>query len=257
MKNLEFLYAINGIDNEFITEAADDERVKEAFCAEWGEEDESEQTDGDTAEETQMKKKITKRTHKVSFKKMLLVAVISMLLFAMGVTVSGKRIDDLDILKDFGYRIVELFVGERVEYEGIDIIKENESIKYESIEEFFKRTNYDVLYPSKLPKEITIKKVILTGSYDSYMEYTWKYKDIAYLTNRASEFCIICNTNPDYYINLTNMKFEIIDDYGCYILNTETFVQCTFIYENNTYHIEAPTYEDIVTIVSGMKKYDE
>ena len=26
MKNLEFLYAINGIDDEFITEAADDER---------------------------------------------------------------------------------------------------------------------------------------------------------------------------------------------------------------------------------------
>ncbi len=67
MKDLEFLYAINNIDDEFITEAADDERLKEAFCAEWGEEDKGEQTDIDTEEAPQQKS--IKRTHKVSFKK--------------------------------------------------------------------------------------------------------------------------------------------------------------------------------------------
>lgn len=93
MKNLEFLYAINGIDDEFITEAADDEKLKEAFCAEWGEEDGSEQTESDTAEEKQTKKKINKRTHKVRFKKILLVAVISILLFALSVGALAKYFD--------------------------------------------------------------------------------------------------------------------------------------------------------------------
>ncbi len=87
MKDLEFLYAINDIDDEFITEAADDERLKEAFCAEWGEEDKGVETDSDTEEAPQQKS--TKRTHKVSFKKIMLVAVISALLFAVATTVSA------------------------------------------------------------------------------------------------------------------------------------------------------------------------
>ena len=153
MKNLEFLYAINGID-EFITEAADDERVKEAFCAEWGEEDESEQMDGDTAEEGEAKKEKVKHICRKSAKRLLLVAVISALVLATGIAVCGKKISSLDILKDFGDRIVEMIAGESVEYEEIDILKGDESIRYDSIEKFFKQTGYDVLCPSKLPKEI-------------------------------------------------------------------------------------------------------
>ncbi|MBQ7295021.1 MAG: hypothetical protein IJW86_02380 [Clostridia bacterium] len=94
MKDLEFLYAINDIDDEFITEAADDERLKEAFCAEWGEENESEQTESDTAaEEADPKRKSTKRTHKVSFKKLMLVAVIGALIFALSVGALAKYFD--------------------------------------------------------------------------------------------------------------------------------------------------------------------
>lgn len=95
--------AMTDIDERFILEAADEEHIREVF-SNLTEEDgftdddfvntgEDEQTDGDTAEEKQTKKKITKRTHKVSFKKILLVAVISVLLFALSVGALAKYFD--------------------------------------------------------------------------------------------------------------------------------------------------------------------
>lgn len=95
--------AMTDIDERFILEAADEGHIREVFLN-LTEEDgftdddfvntgEDEQTDGDTAEEKQTKKKITKRTHKVSFKKILLVAVISILLFAVATTVSAYVFD--------------------------------------------------------------------------------------------------------------------------------------------------------------------
>ena len=145
MKNLEFLYAINGIDDEFITEAADDERVKEAFCAEWAEEDESEQTESDTAEEGEAKKEKVKRICRKSAKRLLLVAVISALVLATGIAVCGKKINDLDILKNFGDRMLEMFVGEKAEYEGIEIIKAGDYIIYKNVESLCYTTETNIL----------------------------------------------------------------------------------------------------------------
>lgn len=95
--------AMTDIDERFILEAADEEHIREVFSKLTDEDGfndddfvntgEDEQTDGDTAEEKQTKKKITKRTHKVSFKKILLVAVISILLFAVATTVSAYVFD--------------------------------------------------------------------------------------------------------------------------------------------------------------------
>lgn len=95
--------AMTDIDERFILEAADEEHIREVFSKLTDEDGftaddfvntgEDEQTEGDTAEEEQTKKKITKRTHKVSFKKMLLVAVISVLLFAVATTVSAYVFD--------------------------------------------------------------------------------------------------------------------------------------------------------------------
>lgn len=257
MKDLEFLFAINDIDDEFITEAADDERVKEAFCAEWGEENEGKQTESDTEEEPQQK--ITKRTHKVSFKKLMLVAVISALIFALGVTVMGKKIGSLDILKDFGDRIIELVAGESVEYEGAVILKQYDYEYFNSIDEFFSKTDFVVLYPEELPNNVKIESVRLRNYYDyKEQKYNAEYKTIIFLTNQPDKFCFYVYTNSDYQKNIINNKHLFVDTINnlkCY--TDMSVMECHFIYENNVYFVKAPTYEDVVTIVSGMKKYEK
>lgn len=96
--------AMTDIDERFILEAADEEHIREVFSKLTDEDGftaddfvntgEIEETDSDTtAEENQPKRKSTKRTHKVSFKKILLVAVISALLFAVATTVSAYVFD--------------------------------------------------------------------------------------------------------------------------------------------------------------------
>lgn len=260
MKNLEFLYAINGIDDEFITEAADDENLKEAFCSEWAEKDESEQTDSDTAaEDGKPKNKAVKNICRKSAKRLLLVAVISALVLATGIAVCGKKIGSLDILKDFGDRIVEMIAGESVEYEGAVILKQYDLEYFDSTEEFFSNTDFVILYPEKLPNNIKFESVRIRKHYNyKEQKYNNEYKTIIFQTNQPDNFCFYVDTNTDYQKNIINNKnlfADTINNLKCY--TDMSVMECHFIYENYIYMVKAPTYEDVVTIVSGMKKYDE
>ncbi len=256
MKNLEFLFAINGIDDEFITEAADDEKLKEAFCAEWGEEDESEQTDSDTtAEKNEHKNKAVKNICRKSAKRLLLVAVISALVLATGIAVCGKKINDLDILKNFGDRMLEMFVGEKAEYEGIEIIKAGDYIIYENVEDFFDKTNLNIMYPSVLPNEIYIEFIQISGAYDPNLNYNPEERVVSFVTNKVGPYSISVDTSDGEFELTKGTEIIEINGIECYFTNTHT--QCSFIVEDISYCIKAPTYEDVVTIVSGMKKYDE
>ncbi|MBQ4348776.1 MAG: hypothetical protein IJC79_04075 [Clostridia bacterium] len=256
MKDLEFLYAINGIDDEFITEAADDEKLKEAFCSEWGEEDESEQTESDTAEEDEAKKEKVKRICRKSAKRLLLVAVISALVLATGIAVCGKKISSFDVIKGFGDKLDEMFVGEKVNSEGFEIVKKGVDQTYGTINDFFVKTDFDILYPDKLPDGIVIEKVNVSNYVDNNLNLIEEYKHIIFITNKIGEYQISVATlsEEDSY---EGSIYKKIGEFDCHMGIDENIVTCDFIYNNNSYYIHAPTYEDVVTIVSGMKKYDE
>ncbi len=256
MKDLEFLYAINGIDDEFITEAADDEKLKEAFCSEWAEEDESEQTDSDTAEEGEAKKEKVKRICRKRAKRLLLVAVISALVLATGIAVCGKKISSLDVLKGFGDSLIEMFVGEKVNLEGFEILKKGEDQFYETINGFFAKTDFDILYPDKLPDGIVIEKVHISNYADNNLNLIEECKHISFITNKIGKYQISVATLSEEN-SYEGSIYKKIGEFDCHMGIDENIVTCDFVYENNSYYIHAPTYEDVVTIVSGMKKYDE
>ena len=140
-----FMEAMGDIKDDFIMEAADLDEIRKIF-SEW----DNEEDDVTTEPEKTGHKKI-KRIPRI--RKLLIAAVISVsLLLAANFAAMAMGYDSLAILKEFGDRLIEMFEGEKTEYKGITITKGGEVIAYSSVEKFYSKTEYDVLYPSKLPQ---------------------------------------------------------------------------------------------------------
>lgn len=252
MNSRLFMEAMGDIKDDFIMEAADLDEIRKSF-SEWDDEEDDVATE---PEKTGHKK--IKRIPRI--RKLLIAAVISVsLLLTANFAAMAMGYDSLAILKEFGDRIIEMFEGEKTEYKGITIIKEGESISLSTIDEFYSETELNVLYPSKLPDDMKINNIMVSGSYDENYNYDSQYYRIFFSCNDIGTQVIV-NTNPKAsrkFMTNPNLKIDIINDHNCYIHTCEYGVKANFIHNNYVYYLNAPTYDDIVTIVSNMKEYEE
>lgn len=108
---------------------------------------------------------------KLRFKGLLIAACLAILILLANFVALACGIDTISILKEWGHNIVEMFEGEKEEYGGVTIIKENESLSFDSLEDFEKNTNFEILIPTVFPEGIELKKVKITGSYDMNNNY--------------------------------------------------------------------------------------
>ena len=254
-----FLESLNYINPDYIDEAYDVENIKANFKA-WDEAESEEFIDISAKNKDKEISEIPRtKTHKrrKGFMRLLLAAVISVsLLLAANFVAAAMGYDSLAILKEFGDRIVEMFEGERTEYKEITIIKEGERSVFTSVKSFFEKTEYDVLYPSKLPNNIKIKSVEI---FDYKNNYTSDYKIIFFVSNKSPDYNVEVDLNPNadkYFLEDSSFSSVKINNFQCFYIQIEG-VQCHFIYNNYVYCVKAPTYDDIVTIVSNMKEYEE
>lgn len=247
-----FMEAMGDIKDDFIMEAADLDEIKRCF-SEWDDEE-----DDVTTEPEKTGHKKIKRIPRI--RKLLIAAVISVsLLLTANFVAMALGYDSLAILREFGDRIIEMFEGERISFDNQSILK-TDGENYNSINEFYEKTNYDIVYPLKLPDNIQIKQISIRGSYDNKNEYFPEYKRIFFVTSKTDDYAIIINMHPDAskaFISASNVIFEEINSFECYTVDLQPKFQCNFIRNNYVYTIIAPTYDDIVTIVSNMKEYEE
>ncbi len=246
-----FMEAMGDIKDDFVMEASDIDEIKRCF-AEWDDEEVS------ITESEKTENKKIKRIPRI--RKLLIAAVISVsLLLTANFVAMALGYDSLAILKEFGNRIIEMFEGERVEYKGISIIKEGESISYTTINELFEQTNFDIMYPSKLSNNLENVNITVFGSYDAQLNYTSEYNRIIFLSLDLNKQVIV-DMNPNgqkQFLTNPHLNIELINGHNCYIDTLENGYEATFIHKNYIYTISAPNYDDIVTIVSNMKEYEE
>lgn len=239
--------ALGGINDEFISEAFDTDNMKELF-AEWNDDEEREQ-------------KPTKKRIGKPLRILIAAAITASIILAANIAATaGGYKSSLDLLKEFGDRIIDMIEGQKTEYKGITIIKKGTYYESSSVDKFFKETDFDILYPSKLPEDKKIRLISVSGSIDAHGEYSSEYRVITYCTNDFNT-TISADTHPDgpkiYNIGYDYEKI-IIGEFECYYFYTiDSTVQAKFLYNNIVYSVFAPTYEDMVTIVSGMKEYKE
>ena len=188
------------------------------------------------------------------FKALLLAACFLATVLIANLVAVAMGIDTISIYKQWGDRIINMFEGETAEFSEITIIKEDEFVFYKTIEEFKNSENLDVLYPSKLPPNTQLKKIVVGGSYDNSV-YNPEYRDVFYVTDNTG-ISIIVHTNPNSTQKFldNNLTVEVINGYECYIDFIDDCVQCTFVYRENTYVIKTLTYEEMAIIINNLKE---
>ncbi len=194
-----------------------------------------------------------------SFKALLVAAIVTVLLLVANFTAMACGVDTVAILKAFGDRITEMVVGEKEEFMGVEIIKNNESIKYDNIEELLKEEKLNILYPTKLPSNVVIKNIRIVDATNADNTLNSDFVRILFVTNTGN-IQIRINTNPN-----TNKSFltqapiiEEIGSFKCYsIIGAIGEYQSQFIHNDYVYTINAPTREDVVLIIEGLVESSE
>ena len=196
------------------------------------------------------------KAKKLRFKPFLVAACFVVLMVIANFVALACGVDTMSILKEWGNRIVEMFEGEKTDYQNITIIKEKEAITFSSVDEFLDSTELNVMYPAVLPDDIEVSIIAITGSYDSKLNYNADYFRILFSTTDPNIFINI-NCNPDFSKNFllnVNMPSTTINNYECYIVEKDETNQCTFVHKDITYVVQAPTYEALKTIISNFKE---
>lgn len=192
---------------------------------------------------------------KLRFKGLLIAACLAILMILANFVALACGVDTLSILKEWGNSIVEMIQGERIEHNDISIIKDEKKM-FSSIEELENNFDFNFLYPSLLPEDISLKLITLGSSYDENINLDSNYKTVAFVTNDPS-ISVKIHTNPEYlnnYIKGTDLNSQQICGYICYLIIEENFVQCTFEHNNISYVVNTRNVEELFIILNNLKE---
>ncbi len=105
-------------------------------------------------------------------------AAIITVFFALTITAKNYGYSNAwDFVSQNVERILNLNPGESIEEGDITFIKGEDSVIYSSIEELIQKENYNILYPSKLPDNVQINRIIQQPMNDNSLMLSWHFND--------------------------------------------------------------------------------
>jgi len=193
---------------------------------------------------------------KIKFKGLLIAACLAAMLLLVNFVAMACGVDTISILKEWGHTILGMFEGEKEEYGGVTIIKENQILTFRTMDEFKSNINSDILVPSVFPESTKLNNVSVAGSYDKNNNYLSNYYTISFATNNPNT-SVIVHTNPDYpkdFMTAPALNTEKIGGHTCYYFVEGSTFHCSFVYRNITYIIRAPNMDSLKTIIENLKE---
>lgn len=176
----------------------------------------------------------------------LIAAVLAIIIALLGIIAIGSGDASDELMKRVGAIVEEWLPGTSKDYDGITVYKSNETKTYSSIEEFAKSEEIEILYPTWLPENEKIVRVIYT------------------VQNGAKEYQLQCS-NPFHSINI-DINEKIADDIKTecikkefanltvYYSETPQYIQANFIYKNNVYGVKADNEDNLFKIIENLKE---
>ena len=190
-----------------------------------------------------------KKTKRWSIRVALVAAAVLVVMFS-AITVAaisqGRSVSEFISanIKEF----LGLDIGDSIEGENITLIKGETTAEYSSIEEAVNALELDILYPTAMPKDAKVEKIILTNYGDPDI-YT-----IVFIANKPDEYRFqISNeilTNPQNWQNAT--KHEI-NGVTFYMLPVNGGYQAVAHQNGFEYQVFATNMDDLLIIVNEMK----
>lgn len=207
------------------------------------------QKEKDTGDIISQNKPIIK---KLGFKhrRIIWIAIIAALIIFSTVTVTattGIFSAGWDYISTNIQKIIAMKPGERIESDGITIIKNHGAKTYSSIEELLSSENLDILYPTVLPDGIKIKEIT------QLMEDEDKCMHIFQFTSDNLYFSVFnyYNNSPEEYEDFTKYETAYITFY------IENLPDNTYLAigqkDGYEYQVIFSDYKELISILENMK----
>ncbi len=190
------------------------------------------------------------RATKVKSHKILLIAAIISILVAI-FTISSIAFDwnIFDELKNRFGTVADTPVNEAVDVNGVTVIMRGETFSFDNIEEFLEKEKFAVLYPTKLPENISLKQVVL--------QQTDRTNEINFVFNEF-DFTYTITLHEKLPSEVFSNKTEIIkvDGIDCYIFDKTdvNIVQIYFEYNNDLYLLNYNNKQDLIEVIENLKE---
>lgn len=147
-------------------------------------------------------------------------------------------------------KILKMKPGDRIGEGNITLIKGEESIIYTSIEELIKKEKYNILYPSKLPDNTHIQKIIQHYTGDGSMMLSFQTNDPTLSFTISNNSSILDEDLQCYEIYQTpNITFYIDK-------KSDDTCQAIGYYENYEYCFMYGDYDILIMILNNLKGLD-
>lgn len=176
----------------------------------------------------------------------LIAAVLAIIIALLGIIAIGSGDASDELMKRVGAIVEEWLPGTSKDYDGITVYKSNETKTYSSIEEFAKSEEIEILYPTWLPENEKIVRVM-------------------YVLQNGTEKYILQTENPTFGIGI-GINEELGEDLKAdctkkeiagltvYYFQSAQYFQADFVYKNNHYSVTAYSEEDLFRIIENLKE---
>ena len=195
-------------------------------------------------------KSVKGRSTKVKSRKILLIAAIISILIAIFATISvAFEWNIFDELKNRFGTVFDVPVNQEIDVNGVSVFRYGEDKDYTDIEVALKTERINVLYPSNLPMDTDIKKLLF------YQENGKEKVAFVFYDENLLYSITLKQQLSDDIKSVANEILEI-KEFECYVVDkTETNeTQIYFEYNKNVYKLMYNNKQDLIEIIENLKE---
>ena len=192
------------------------------------------------------------RSTKVNTHKILLIAAIISILIAI-FTISSIAFEwnIFDELKEKFGTVFNVPANQEMEMSGVTVGSNGKSKFYDNVEDALKSENIDVLYPAKLPENVTLNRILV-------YEENEKDKVSFAFSDEKLIYSITINEKIPSFVFSSYTEIKNINSFKCYFveMNDLDLVQIYFENNNNLYMLKCSDKQELIEIINNLKESD-
>ena len=193
---------------------------------------------------------VKSKTTKIKSHKILLIAAITSLLITIFTFSSiAYNWDVFAELKNKFETVANAPVNDEIEVDGISVYMYGENKDYDTLENAIKAIDLDILYPSKLPDDVVLKKITF-HTFDSKEKLVFSFDNIDFTYTILFKDVI-----PKEVLSDDTEKIEI-NDITYYIIDMPdlSLFQIYFEYDDDLYKATYNNKEDLIFVIKNLKE---
>ena len=187
-------------------------------------------------------------------RKVVGIAIAAVLLLTLTLSVIAKvngYSSAWEYVKDNLQKIAGMDAGDRVNDEGITLIKNDGVVAYKSIEELLESEGLDILYPSELPEGVQVTKILQQVVSEEKTVYCYQFTDLSLSISASTvseisiedldKYELYPSVNMNFYVKkFPNGVYQAVGNDGKY-----------------EYIVSISDYDKLLKILKGMKGLEE